>query len=455
VITRLQAFNAIAGAAGLAIFYELLVRWRARWTAALLATTGLAGSYAFAVHATDMTEVMPSFPLAVAALLVAFRPRTGGSGLSDAVKAALFLGLAAAVYLNAILLAPAVAVGFLDSFVLSDTDRLGRRVRSVITNPRLWVFGLVLMVCVAGILVISRLSHDPVLADPTGQGAYGHLTISHLLGLSFGLANAAFGFVGFDGGTRFLRGGLHGRQIYNLLAIGAALVMLVWVAIWTYRAWRSNPDWRQPLLAVGLWLLVPLGFAAYWDNTYTKLWLAPLAAWWGLIALGISARPVLGRWMLAITFMISVIAADLTLHVGPNHFQQDPALTEATALATRAGPNDLVVATGYETVGAEYEALMRKPYLSYIDTAYHRPGDPVGLQRTLDARICLVQQRAGTVYVVSLLDINRDQWSPFLGDRLHLDYNRLDALRRQSTSIQLQGGGDVEPVRVIRSGQAC
>jgi hypothetical protein len=455
IIVRLQAFNALTGAAGLALFYTLLVRWRTRWTAALLATLGLAGSYAFAVHATDMTEVMPSFPLAVVALLLAFRPRAGSSRIVAAVAAALFLSLAGAVYLNAFLLAPAVAVGLVDSDFLSSGGRLGPRLRAVAKNPRLWVFGLVLLGCAAGILAVSRLSHDPVLADPTGQGAYGHLTVGHVLGLAFGLANAAFGLVGFDGGSRFLRGGLHGPQIYNFFAVGAALLLVVLVAAWTYGAWRSNPDWRQPLVAIGLWLLVPLGFAAYWDNTYTKLWLAPLAAWWALIALGISSRPGLGRWMPALTMMIAVVTADLVLHVAPNHFQPDSAVIEATVLATRAGPNDLVVATGYETVGADYEALMRKPFLSYVATAYHHPGDPVGLDRAVDERICQVQQNGGTVYVVALLDISRGQWSPFLGDRLHLNFDHLQGLREQSTRIQLQRRGDAEPVRIINATWSC
>ncbi len=454
-IARLQALNALLAAAGLAMFYALLLTWRARSGAAALATLGLAGSYAFAVHATDMTEVMPSFPLAVAALLVAFARRGGSTGVAAPIGAALLLGLAAAIYLNAILLAPAVAVGLLDPAIWTHRSPPLTLLRSIARSSRLWAFGAVLLGCAAAIVAVARLSHDPVLADPTLNGAYGRVSAAHVIGLIFGLANSQWGLVGFSGGARILQGGLHEPQLFNLLVTAVAAAALVLAGAWVYKDWRSDPGIRSYLLAVALWLLIPLAFAAYWDNTYTKLWLAPVAGWWAVVALVISTRPIGWRWVAALILVGTVVGADLTEHIAPDHFNSDSALTEATALAARVRPADLVVSTGFETVGAEYQALMRKPYFSYIDAAYHHPGDQSGLTGSLDSQLCRVGRKGGTVYAVALLDISRDQWSAFLGDRLHLDYERLDGLRQRSTAVQLGSRTDPESVRIIQGTWMC
>jgi hypothetical protein len=451
VIARLQALNAIFGAIGVALFAAVLLRLGAGRRAATLAALGLGASYAFALHATDMTEVMPSFPLAMAALLVALSSQSANSRLIAPAVAAALLGLAASFYLTAILLAPAVVAA------LAIPSEIGDRIRpwTAVRNPRPWVFVVLLLGAAAILRAVASASQDSLVNDPTAHGTFGDLTPAHVLGLTFGLANALFGLVGWKGGARFLKGGLDPAQIFDLIVTTVAFVTLLIGAVWSFGAWRSTPALRRQILVLGLWFLIPLGFAAWWENTYTKLWLLPIAGWWALLSMPLWGRPHNGRWVIALTLVGVVAATDVGVHLGPNHFQPNAALSEADDIDRAVGANDLVVATGWDPVGVEFGTLYRKPYLSYVESAYRYYGDQTRLASELNRRICGTLEKGGHVYAVALLDLSRDEWSDFLARRLHLDYDALARLRQSSRKVQLGPSAEVEPVRLIEHGSGC
>jgi hypothetical protein len=322
-------------------------------------------------------------------------------------------------------------------------------------NPRPWVFATVLLLAAGIVRQIAASTQDRLLSDPTLQGTFGELTPAHIVGLAFGLANAQFGLVGWAGGSRFLQGGLHLPQLFDLAITSVALVTLLALAVWIARAWQRTPALRRPILILGLWFVIPLGFAAWWGNAYTKLWVLPVAGWWALLSVPLWGRPSQGRWTSAVAFVCVVAAVDVGVHLAPNHYQPAPALSEADILNRKVGLSDLVVATGWEAVGVDFGSLYQKPYVSYIDAAYRYRSQQGPLNDELNRSICVTLARGGHVYAVALLDLNHNQWSDFLGRRLHLDYEALAPLRQSSRRVQLELSGDVEPVRLIDRGIGC
>jgi hypothetical protein len=452
VVARLQALNALLGAVGLALFTVVLLRLGAGWRPAVVTTLGLGASYAFAQHATDMTEVIPSFPLAMGALLVALSTRAATSRFVAPAVAAVLLGLAASIYLTSILLAPAVFAALTIRAGIG-SDRMGQS--AGVRHPRPWVFAAMLLGAVALLGGIAAATQDRQLADPTAHASYGDLSAAHVLGLAFGLANAQFGLVDWEGGNRFLRNGVHPAQVFDLGVTSVSLVTLLATGIWGFRAWRGAPELRRPILILGLWFVIPLGFAAWWANTYTKLWVLPIAGCWALLSMPLWGRPGRWRWMSALALVGAVALVDVGIHLGPNHFQTDPALTEADQLSRLVGANDLVLATGWDQVGVDFGTLYQRPYISYIDAAYRHFGDQERLDQELNRSICNTLAKGGRVYAVALLDLSRSQWSDFLGGSLHLDYGALTPLRQSSHEVSVGVSGGVEPVRLIEHGVGC
>jgi hypothetical protein len=146
---------------------------------------------------------------------------------------------------------------------------------------------------------------------------------------------------------------------------------------------------------------------------------------------------------------------DIGIHLWPNHFQHDTALTEADNLDRQVGANDLVVATGWDQVGVDFGALYEKPYVSFVDAAYRHPGDEPALTTEINRSICGTLRKGGRVYAVALLDLDRSQWSDFLGRSLHLDYDALAALRQSSRQVTLGAPDRPEPVRLVEHGVGC
>jgi len=414
-IALLQLLNAAAAGLAVAMFWLLLSELVEDRVAATLGTLLLATGFAFAQHATDMTEVMPSVAPSVAALWLAFRSwRTGAGGVAWLLAAALTV-IAASLYLGALVVAPAIAL----ALFRSDSAR-GH----------------------------GAVAGDPNAGDATLQGTYGAVSVTHFGGLLFGFANSQAGLIDWRSGSRLLSAAPRPADAYNLLltasSAGAAALLLAR----TRRGLVEAPRIRAAALVLLAWFGTAAAFAGFWVNTYTKLWIPALAAWAALATLALSVEPRPRRLRLpAAAFVAGVAVLSLGVHVLPNRLQPDPAVAEATWLGAHLGDRDLLLAVGWDRAGTDYAALVGGPYLSYADEAYRVRLDQERLDQSVVHRVCAVLSGGGHVYTVGLVDLDRDGWDSFLGSRLHLRYDAIDRLRTASMPVPEAPGP--EPVRTV------
>ncbi|GAC1618666.1 MAG: hypothetical protein NVS9B1_27610 [Candidatus Dormibacteraceae bacterium] len=443
-IALLQLLNAAAAGLAVAMFWLLLTELVDDRVAATLGTLLLATGFAFAQHATDMTEVMPSVAPSVAALWLAFRSWRPGAGRVTWLLAAALTASAASLYLGALVVAPAIALAlFLSNSARGDGTEFPRR--------RIWPVLGYLGVAGAGLILVriaAQVAGDPNAGDVTLQGTYGAVSVTHFAGLLFGFANSQAGLIDWRGGSRLLSAVPGPADAYNLLltviSAGAAALLLGR----SRRALIVAPRVRAASVVLLAWFGTAAALAGFWVNTYTKLWIPALAAWAALATLALSVEPRPRRLRLpAAAFVALVAVLSLGAHVLPNRLQPDPAVAEATWLGAHLGDRDLLLAVGWDRAGTDYAAMVGGHYLSYADEAYRVRLDQERLDRSVVQHVCAVLSGGGHVYTVGLVDLGRDNWDSFLGSRLHLRYDAIDRLRIASLPVPEAPGP--EPVRTV------
>lgn len=415
-----QALNAVAAGLGVGLFFLLLERlsgrrWLAGWGAALLA-----GSGAWGLHATDMTEPMPGVVLLVATYLladVAAERSHWGWQVAAVVTAAL------GVALNV-----ATVVGWPGVGVL-----LYLRGRQRSWRPALW-FWAASAVAAAGWMVAAEAllrGLTPVAAARTLVEEYGFYldflvlappryavsplrsAISRVLYFVLGGAGALWGLreEEFYGLRDLLRGGVGAR--WNRLALG--LGVLTAIALLGVVALRRSRRLRlDPMLVVGMvWALPAAAFTYLAGPTYPKFWMQVLPG--GILVVSglveqaaAEWRPL--RWCYG-SFVVVLLGVNLVGNLWWRHATEPACAAEARQVAALLGPNDLLINISLDPVSYYVEAVFGRRRFNALDhyiIGLHMHN--ALMERDLRAAIAETIQRGGQVYWMGLEDLAPERW---------------------------------------------
>jgi len=471
-VAHLQALNAISGAAAVGLFYALLRDLDVDSLTATAGTLLLMVSYVFAALATDMIEVMPSLTLALAALLLAVHARHVCGARAVALHtagAAGSLALGTVIHQTALLLGPSIAFAFAYGHVYDvpwqGWKRLGLRLAK---QPAVWAFGALTLAFLVAIYLgtaLALVTNNPgdAIAYATGTPEtidYSPFSPLHVLAAVFGWANGVFGLVGWTNGTNLLHGGVRLTTLYNVGAVLATLLLALGVLLVGVRVFREQSDriygWAVLLVA----FVVPAAFAAFTWSVYVKLWLSPSVAWIGLLTLTlldvrsrISARRASPSLRLvapaAMGLLALVLAVGVGVHLIPTHITTDAYLPEAEYLGQLVGPNDLLLAHGWDGVGERFVLFYNEPYISFMQEGANVNFQTDALVGDLEGAVRKTQARGGKVYTIDILDQPRSAWDPFFLQRLHVPYDALDRLRQAAQPLATAPKGLPEPVMVL------
>lgn len=447
-ISLIQSMNALFGAVGVGLFFPFLMAITGSLGASVLGVLLLAFSRAYSMHATDMTEVMPSFALSMAAFVFALKVGKA-RGFLWAILAGLGVALATSVYQTSLLDVPAITVVML--FGRQEVAEAKERNY----GPAI-VFLSSFGVFVGAIyLTAFRLTQAATLTEALGLATQIHPRMSvagsfnpiHVFGSAFGWANAVFGLRDWLGGTRLLERGLNWIVVYNV----SILLFLIATTLFLARAYVAiTPDVRRGrryvFYGLLLWFVLPALFTAYWIATHEKLWVHPTAAYVSLVCflfgsvVGWRSLSASIRWRATACvggLVVLTIGINVLFQLIPNRFHVNRELEEARQISKIVRDEDLVIGEGNDPVSVYFQTFARKPYLSYFSLAYYELGmDRDRMAKFLREKISEVRRRNGHIYFLALLDISQKDWRRFLSNRFPLEYyHDLDIYRSNKTLV--------------------
>jgi hypothetical protein len=220
-----------------------------------------------------------------------------------------------------------------------------------------------------------------------------------------------------------------------LLLIGAAVTAILGVLLWRHRRMLGASQ-RLALGVTSVGLACTLVGPLYWDPTYDKLWLQPMAAITAFVALALSALPATRGRRLLVLVCVGLLAVEIGLNgrwVIANAGQDTPYLREARQVGELLRPEDLLV-YDWDRVSMLYSSLygFGQPKLCLPTVATARGAAVIDDVREMVER---AEGRGGRVYFLGVLDHTEESWQSFLGDRLGVPYHLLDEYRRRSRPV--------------------
>ena len=442
---RTQLMNGLA----LAVVVGLLFLLVHGATGSMGAAVGAASAYGFSrtvlLHATNAAEPPVGVMLSVLAVTAAAGSRDeDGRRAWLAAVAGVSLGAAMAVYQAMVLIGPAV----LWLCAAPPTSRSADERRSWRIRARRVCFflvgGVVAVASIYGFAYAHRGITGPTaqlqrfLAVDGGTHVYGGLSLSKVVNTPIGLVGNLFRAYSSDyAGLRSL---LRDHRTDGWL-IWAMFLLLVSTAVaWVLgqlvlRRWKLlGPTQRLAFGVAFAGLVSTLIGPLYWQPTYDKMWLLPMAAVTALAALGLSVLPSSrGRQVLLVACigLLLVEVASNGWWTIPNAGAPTPYLREARQVSERLQPDDLLVHE-WDKVSILYKALygFGRPQFD-LPTLAHARG--AGVTDDLREMIRRTNAKGGRVYFLGILDLSQETWQPFLGDRLGVPYRALDEYRNHST----------------------
>lgn len=448
-IAVVQGMNAILAAGAVVVTYHFL-RLSASRQAALIGASFVACSNAFVMHATNMTEPVPSLvPALLGLYLVARSPeRRAARLLGGALQ-----GFATTLYLiAAVLTVPAAWYAFTRG-AGSGSVPLWKRFRAAAEH--LVTSGA----CYAGLIFCTEALRHPEhgLKAAAHQpfffglyGIYGQFRLRSILGALFGFASSLYPFPYSEGMSRIFH--LQPRAIVTILAIcGLALSFLAALAFVVFSA-------RRRFLADGRWVEVTaglLGFAAvyavalYFIPGYDKFWLFagfPVAL---VVSVAVDdawrrARAgeawSFGRDVKAVWFVLPgllLLFANVCFAAVPRRFTRNLDMEAAIAMSERVHPNDLVVCRGWDGPSGYMRYALRQPVesLSLVDETLELGRSSERFAESLERGIARARAEGGRVYFLAVLEVPRETWQLFFGADLKLPYELFEPYRRASVEI--------------------
>lgn len=462
-VTVLQSMNAIFGAVGLGLFYLLLQTVQLSRRAALVGTVMVGFSHAYFLHATDMTEPMPSVaPMLLGLILVRARSDWRWARLVGGAA----IGLAAAFYQMA-LIALLPACIFTAARAYSSQETL-RRWPILIAVGEIGAAGAVTFALIVGGGSLWNPSQQygsglAAIVSVPGYGLFGRADPRQLVGGAFGFANAFAPLVDWRGASRLLS--LSPAILaYNLAlaALAGAFALTLFFRLWANRTQLRERGQIGDVLAALAWLIAIYLIASYWAGTYEKLWIGGALAMGLLVALAldlpstqgfIGSRLGVRRLLSSRTSLYVLLAAFglLSLVVGafPRKFNPNYDLAVARRIAEITGPGDLVVCGGWDAICNYLGTYLQAPVQIFgVAPEMVSAGFSADrLSERLEAEISTATISGKHVlFVDNILEIPPGEWNAFLGERLYIPYSLLDTYREQAALVEAIPRGPKEPI---------
>lgn len=459
-VPLLQAMNAVAAGLGVGLYYALLKQVTGDRLWSITGCILLAGTNAYSMHATDMTEVMPAVALMMGAFVLALHAAWRASVIWT-LMSALFASLAMALNMVSVVDVPAVAL-----LLLCANGPSADRRRVVLPS----VF---LVACVVnGLLILIgafRLAHTDsvvgaiqyVLGEPQRvRGAItAGFTLGHLASALLGWAGAVFGLRDFLG-MQLLATDLlvvRWQAWWNLAALVFLVTMTGMLArmIWRLFRWEGKPCW--PWAVGGTWVVPGVILAWYTVGTYEKIWVHPLAGFvflvvWGMAGLRLTAerRRMVRTWFASV--VVFVVGLNLVTNVAPRHFTPSPYLSDAHRIAQILGKHDLLISASWNDVSVYVSYLFgrEKANFDFLVVGMQLGFDNVALRGCLNRRILAHLAVGGRVYLLGFFEVSSQEWMKTLAGGKGLDLGIVTPLQQQSVALfpvkSLGSGRDRRPV---------
>jgi hypothetical protein len=451
-----QMMNAVAAAGCLAILYCLTYAATSSRGISLVVTIGYGFSNAFFSHATNSAEPM-------AGLLESFLA-IGGTALALHTKqrwllfvsGALF-ALAMASYQSMALLSPAAAALCLTRpLTKGDMSQDGSQKNIRLNINGVWRASLITMGGIIGAALIYGLAyyysgtHHPgamirrFFTIDGGKDIYGGMTISKLVMLPLGLTNNIAPVLWEFAGVKafFLQHGLDRQSTVVLLLMFATLTFLILIL---YLMLKARIHFNATDKAIYFSSMVALAVTSfvlvYWSSVYDKLWLQPIACIFFLCGFvmrtGVTDKVNFQRYLRAGGIALIVIEAALTMTLKgvPDRFHETTYLPEAKEVAELVGGQDMVVCD-WDGLSTTYSAVFRNGKSVQLPALTSESGPDEALKKILQD-ILQTQRGGGQVYFLNILDIPEKSWNSFLGNRLGLDYYKLDDYRKNTEIVKI------------------
>jgi hypothetical protein len=444
-IPLLQMMNALAGGIGAALFYLFLKHLTHDRVASIIGCVLLSLSTAYNAHATDMTEVMPSFAVTMGALMFALQSARRES-LLLAMLSALLVSLATGLFISSILCVPAVAFLML---VVSQQTRSQKHIKT----PLAFVTATSVLTPLVFILTFSLAYSSSILetvrfvieeqqrvADMVLDAGF---ALNRFGGVLFGWADAVLGLQKFSG-IRVLFSSLNTWEAWWNLGILSLLIMMIGMlagSLCLRLRGRDMPWW--PWLFGLLWFIPGVMLAWYTEPTHSKLWVHPLVGFIFLITWSLGLLRLRSRlgWALRIwmaSFLILVAGVNIFANMIPRAFTPSPWMNDAHRLAEMIRDQDLLISESFNPVSVYFSSVFNRSnnFYSFFVTGhelkFNNNALRVHLHRTIDNRI----QQGGHIYFLGVFD---ETWGHTLREKISekkgLDYTMLESYRRDAFPI--------------------
>ena len=221
----------------------------------------------------------------------------------------------------------------------------------------------------------------------------------------------------------------------------AVLVVIGWLVWTSFRlasVW-ANLERRQRLIlgCCAVALVFDTFALIFWDPLYDKLWLQPLAV--VLLASSI----ILAAWyrcskqplmLVPDALLIALVVTTGFLHALEASRSSTPCLDAARQLAGTMRSSDLLAAE-WDPVSLLYSSFWGNGAKRF-DVPASATGNGPKTIAILDDEISRIRASGDRVYFLGVLDMPEASWKSYLGDRCHLPYHSLDAIRRCAKPVE-------------------
>jgi hypothetical protein len=433
-IRQCQAMNSLCAAAAIGMLFSVL-ETIAGAGYALLGSLQFGLSTAMVLHATNSAEPITGLLFSLSALAVLIKALLAESKMGLFLVGVL-LALALASYQSMVLIMPMVAFACV---CWPGTRWRLAAMRLILVG----VGGLLSVVAIYGLAYSSlgiplRRMPAQFLVLAGGQ-TFGSFRVSKLVNVPFGLIrNLFYGVPSNYAGIRSLFRERHAAAWISVdaasLALLAAFAWLIGAGILS--AVRQSNTWR-PLLWTGIWVsVVSISFPLfYWDPTYDKLWLLPLAAIAMAVAFAFQFGGLRGaRRRVLIGGLVALLIVEAAVNIPravQSHFQETPHLADARDLSALVKSGDSVV-LDFDDVSQLWLAIWGYGINSLVLPASSRTETAIWLTRA--ERNGGARQDA--LLFVGVLDQDRASWDAFLGRATGISYADFECYRRKSGIVR-------------------
>lgn len=445
-IRLIQAMNAFFGAGAVALVYLLIRRMTGVNAPAMAGALIFGISHAVLMHATNSAEPVVGLFVSLAAAAIAIegiaRDKIGWLMMSG-----FLLALALANYESMFLIAPSLLLmasllpgpdcapeelPFSRLDFPSDLDEAAIRLKRIFAMAAGFFIGVI---AIYGTAFYRAGIHSPramilrFLSMGGGRKVYGGWSVSKAVNFPVGFIGNLFGILPRNyGGLRQMIREDRFARLTLILVLG---VVLAAAAATIYSGLIRKA--RKFMLRWPVRLLLGVGAAfiffpdIYWDPTYDKLWLQPLAVI--VVFAAVSADKLEGwRYKAAGVMSALIIIGEGAINLPKAwaaHTRPTACLEDARAVANLVRPTDKVVAD-FDPVSTLWLSLYDdQPSRSLMFPAA-TPSVSLPTLRNWTSECAVSRCR---ILFINVLNQSRSVWNGFLGDRVGVPYGALDDYR--------------------------